>query len=217
MLLCTNVVPGNFLMIQHTDCLTSVTLLHALGNAPSHMAWDRFIRIYSGLLREWALRWGASPEDADDIVQETMLNVFRSIREFQYNPQGSFRSWLKVVAWRSWKYLYRKNRKNLRDVDKIPSVRMTSLKYLLNVPARDDLLMVFECMAEAEIIQLACSQVRPHFRESTWRAFELIEFENKTGQEVANELGMSIAAAHAAAYRVRKKVVQAANLLNPDS
>ena len=200
-------------MLLH-ECLTSVTLLDALGNGQTNMAWNRFVLTYSGLLKHWALRWGASHEDVDDMVQETMLNVFRSIREFDYDPNGSFRSWLKVVAWRSLKYIYSKNRKSFRDAGQIPVVRMTSLQNLLNVAARDDLLQAFESMAEAEILELACTQVRPMFRESTWQAFRLMEFEQKPGEVIASELGLSIAAVHSAVYRVRKKVIQAARLLN---
>lgn len=201
-------------MILTDNCITSVSLLNALAKGHSQAAWDRFTSQYSALLRSWALRWGASQSDVDDLVQETMLNVFRSIREFHYDANGSFRTWLKVVAWRSWKFLYHKNQKDLIKTNLIPGSKISALDQLLNPAARDDLLLAFDQMAQAEILEIACAQVRPLFQESSWTAFVLMEFQQMPGELVAAKLGLSLAAVHSAVYRVRKKVIQYATLLD---
>jgi len=198
-----------------TSLLTSASLLKAVSSGHSPLDWERFLAKYAALLRSWAIRWGAKQELADDMVQETLLNVLRTIPEFQYNPAGSFRSWLKVVAWRSWRHIERREHLHLR---------LSAGQHLTNIPVhntlfnsaacRDDLLELFQKMAREEIFEMACAQVRPRFSPTTWQAFELMEIQQCPGDETAARLGLSIPAVHAAVYRVRKQLTRAVRHLD---
>jgi len=58
-------------------------------------AYDTLVAEFGDRLRRFAARM-AGPEVADDIVQETFLRVFRSIRSF--DPTGSLASWIFAIA-----------------------------------------------------------------------------------------------------------------------
>ena len=40
-------------------------------------AWERFVDIYGGLIFSWCGRYGASPEDCSDLLQEVLLKVMK--------------------------------------------------------------------------------------------------------------------------------------------
>ena len=59
----------------------------------------------------------------------------------------------------------------------------------------------------------ACAQVRPDVTETTWQAFWRTAIEDQPGQQVAADLGLSVAAVYRARSRVLarlKELVQAA-------
>jgi len=195
--------------------LTSVSLLRAISSGHPSVDWERFVSKYVALLHSWAVRWGAKREQADDMVQETLLNVVRCIPDFQYNPAGSFRSWLKVVAWRSWRHMQRRELAHLRLSADRPMPNAPLRNAVFNSAAcRDDLLELFQKMARDEIFQMACDQVRPRFNPTSWQAFELMELQHCSGDETAARLGLSVPAVHAAVYRVRKQFIQAVRQLD---
>ena len=54
---------------EKPDADTSITLMMRLRRAPADVqAWEEFVRRYQPMIREWCLRWGSRPDDADDIV-----------------------------------------------------------------------------------------------------------------------------------------------------
>lgn len=73
---------------------TKISLLQKLA-AGDEIGWEEFAVAYRPLIASVARRYGVAPEDADDIVQQTLLAVFNDGR-FAYSPErnGKFRSWL---------------------------------------------------------------------------------------------------------------------------
>src|SRR5688572_26487239 len=82
---------------------TSLTLLDALRNAGDEQAWLRFVRLYTPLLYHWARGAGLQQSDAEDLVQDVFELLVRKLPEFRYEQNGSFRSWLRVVALNKWR------------------------------------------------------------------------------------------------------------------
>ncbi|MBN1554378.1 MAG: sigma-70 family RNA polymerase sigma factor [Phycisphaerae bacterium] len=52
---------------------------------------------HAGRVRVYLLRCGFAPADADDLTQETFLQVFRSLRGFDV-ARGSFLAWISNIA-----------------------------------------------------------------------------------------------------------------------
>ncbi len=46
---------------------------------------------------------GLQDADAEDVAQEILLKLARKLRDFSYNPESSFRGWLKTVAHHAWR------------------------------------------------------------------------------------------------------------------
>ena len=74
--------------------------------------WTDFYQTYWKLIYSVAQKQGLSHEDAQDVVQETVIKVSRYIKNFEYDPyRGRFRSWLCLITKQQVANFYRK-RKN---------------------------------------------------------------------------------------------------------
>src|SRR5581483_838058 len=91
-------------MAENADLNTSTSLLLRLRQEPTNQhAWDEFVTRYARLIFRWCRRWGAQEADAEDVTQVVLLELARQMRGFVYDPGGSFRGWLKTVAYRAWR------------------------------------------------------------------------------------------------------------------
>src|SRR5713226_9522946 len=92
------------LNVSMTD--TPATLLHRLCDQPAAGDWERFVRLFTPLLRRWAGRLGVADGEAEDLLQEIVVLLIRKLPEFRYDATKSFRAWLWTVfrhaaqAWR---------------------------------------------------------------------------------------------------------------------
>ena len=78
---------------------THATLLKRLSAGENPTAWREFCDRYGELIRGFAKRQGLQPSDCDDVVQETLLALIKSMPKFQYEPgKGKFRSYLKTIV-----------------------------------------------------------------------------------------------------------------------
>ena len=78
---------------------TRVSLILRLQDAADVAAWEEFVQVYSPVVRRIAIRQGFQAADADNIVQEVMLSVARSVTAWlERTDRGSFRTWLLRVA-----------------------------------------------------------------------------------------------------------------------
>ena len=138
-------------------------------------------------------------EDTEDIVQETLLVVFRKIAEFQYDPRLSFRAWLKTVSYHKWLQAVEHNRLVYPTVAE-PSTVMT-YKSRVNL-AVEEFKQLLDRIAEQEIFSLACTKVRSRVSERVWLCFEQSELLNQP----RSELGISTGYVQVNVFRVRQLV-----------
>ena len=170
------------MVIANNDSRTRISLLDSLRRGETDQAWLIFIEKYSKMISSWCHRWGASVEDTEDIVQETLLVVFRKIAEFQYDPSLSFRAWLKTVSYHKWLQAVEHNRLVYPPVQD-PSI-VTTYKSRVNL-AVEEFKQLLDRIAEQEIFSLACTKVRSRVSERVWLCFEQSELnpihpENRT-------------------------------------
>lgn len=82
----------------HSESATRVSLIERVKNFDDE-SWQNFFQTYWKLIYQLALRHGLTDEEAEEVVQLTMIEVSKNIPGFDYNPaKGSFRSWLLMQA-----------------------------------------------------------------------------------------------------------------------
>src|SRR5436853_119899 len=86
-------------MQSNPASLTSETLLGRLCQSPDDpAAWDRFVERYGPKIYGWCRSWRLQDADAEDVTQDVLLRLARTLRSFAYDPSRSFRGWLRTVT-----------------------------------------------------------------------------------------------------------------------
>lgn len=78
---------------------TRSSLLDRLRNWEDQASWREFFNTYWKFIYSMAIRSGLSDQEAEDVVQETVLSVAKKMPEFVYDPAVcSFKGWLMHVT-----------------------------------------------------------------------------------------------------------------------
>src|SRR5690349_20764222 len=78
---------------------TRASLLSRLKNWDDQESWKDFFDTYWKMIYSVARRAGLNDTEAQDIVQETIVSVAKSMPQFKYDPTiGSFKGWLANVT-----------------------------------------------------------------------------------------------------------------------
>lgn len=81
---------------------THTTLLCRLADPEDSAAWREFHARYGELIQSFARRRGLQQADCEDLMQEVLVGLTRSMPGFEYDPaRGRFRSFLKTVVVRA--------------------------------------------------------------------------------------------------------------------
>jgi RNA polymerase sigma-70 factor (ECF subfamily) len=189
-------------MADAANVTTSPTLLGRLAASPTDQAaWGEFVDRYGPQILGWCARWGLQPSDAQDVTQNILLELARQMGGFRYDPSGSFRGWLKTVAYRAWvKFVEARKRPGLGSGDSAVAALLDS------VEAGDDLVGRLDEEGERELLERAMALVRLRVKPTTWEAFRLLAIEGLSGNEVAGRLGMKVGAVFVAKSNVRKMI-----------
>ena len=177
-------------------------------------AWGRFIDKYGLMLYNWSRQWCYNHHDAEELVQETILIVFRKIGVFQSRSSGGFRGWLKEISYRCWLEMLARRKKfdrSLHDQLVLDHQRAVAEGSL----ARADLERLFDQIADREILELAMARARVKVRDKTWRVFVMVDERGEAVEDVALRMGLSRGAVHTAVYTVRKLIREEMSALDP--
>lgn len=193
---------------------TRVSLIKVLSSGDTGEAWSVFIEKYGPLFYYWCGQWGATPEDAEDVIQDTLLNVFKSIDSYRFQPDGSFRQWLKTIARRSWHSICEKQARSLQGERPIFK-SMVHKDPAKELQARESLMNCFDELARTEILELAFDRVRNRVEARNWEVFERMDLQEQSGEEVAEQFQMSLGAVYVVACRVRSLIHREVLLIDP--
>lgn len=176
---------------------TSLSLLERVRRGDED-AWAEFSVQCVSMLRHWCGKWGMQDADLDDLIQDTLLIVLGRIGEFRRRGTGSFRSWMRTIAWHCWCDVVSRAERSAR-----PEVVERLKESLL---ARQALEEEFDMLLETQMLEHAMTVVRQRVQASSWDAFRLMALEGLTGDAVAELTGLSLNAVHSARYRVQRQI-----------
>src|SRR5215510_139600 len=91
---------------------TRQSLLSRLKNWNDQESWRDFFETYWKLIYHTSIKAGLTDAEAQDVVQETILSVCKSMRTFEYDAShGSFKGWLlRLTQWRICDQLRRRQK-----------------------------------------------------------------------------------------------------------
>lgn len=167
------------------------------------LAWTQFVEEYGPMIVAWCLRHSLNESEAADVAQTVLVKLVQVMRDSKYDPEkGSFRSWLKTVTNNAVRDVMQTWKRPIRGTG--DSFVLSRLKMLEDPSALDDLDECVEAEYNRLLLREAERRVRRRVRDFTWRAFEMTALENRSPQEAAKELNLSIAEIYVAKSRVLK-------------
>ena len=142
---------------------TRITLLEKLRNQQDDTSWSEFVAHYDRYIGAIIHRLGVPPNDVDDLVQDTLTNLWKSLPNYDYRPEHcKFRSWLQVVTRNTVVQYFRK------------CGRANKLKEKIDLNKAD-----FEDKIGAEINELADREWKLHIAQLAWEKIK-DDFNEKT-------------------------------------
>lgn len=175
-----------------------------LPDARDVAAWDEVVAVYGPLVYRMARRQGLQPADADDLVQEVLAAVARSIEQWLQKPdRGRFRAWLFRIA-RNTSINFLTRRKHLP----LAPGGSAAAKALANHAAPAHWADEFNVEYRQEVFRWASRQLRQSVTERTWQAFWRTTLEDRPVALVAKELDMTPGGIYIARSRVMAQLRQ---------
>lgn len=176
---------------------TDASLLRRLRTNEDREAWDRFVGLYTPLVRRWAVRLQATGSDVDELTQEVLTALVRALPEFRYDAAGRFRGWLWTITKNKRRELLRhRTPAGLSDAD------------LDNLAVDDPVEAVDASEYRNYLVGRALILMQDEFQTTTWRAFLETAMHSRTASDVARELGLTVDAVYAAKSRVLRRLRQ---------
>src|SRR5262249_28083383 len=151
---------------------TRRSLLSRLRDLEDRESWHTFFETYWRLIYNVARKSGLPDDQAQDVVQETVIAVARKMPEFRYEPsKGSFKHWLLLIC-----------RRRIQDhLRRVYSARQLSLQEPTEAPESGRELMVpaetqidrdWEQEWRENIFQMALARVRQSANPKQYQVFD---------------------------------------------
>jgi RNA polymerase sigma-70 factor (ECF subfamily) len=178
---------------------THITLLSRIAEGIDPRAWKEFHDRYVDLIRGFARRYGLQVMDCDDVAQEVLFNLARSMKQFRYDPsKGKFRSYLKTMTLHTIFRIFRqkKDHKNLEDIE-------VEEKAATSDPEME---AQWEKEWRRYHIRMAMQRLGKEFNEKDRMAFSEYALMDKSAAQTAESLGLSVDQVYQAKSRILKRL-----------
>ena len=174
--------------------------LRDLGDQPS---WREFFDIYWKLIYGAAIRAGLSDQEAEDVVQETVIGVARKMESFRYDPSVcSFKGWLMHVTRCRIADQFRRRRP--QNVPLAAPRADTTAETTLNLhdPAADVLEGIWNEEWQKNLVDVAMDRVRRQANPEHYHIFHLHAVKGLGVRDVAKLTGASLPKVYVTYHRI---------------
>lgn len=166
---------------------TSLKLLEGLRQADDQTAWQRFCARYEPMLLAFARRVGLQPEDARDVVQETLLVFVKRFRAGDYDRErGRLHAWLGGIAFNK---IRDARRRLARREAQMPDSTGTTA-FVNHIPDQTELTDIFDQEWRRAVLAECLQAVQQQVSPQTYEAFRLYALDGVPAEQVAEQLGI---------------------------
>ncbi|MCA9085937.1 MAG: sigma-70 family RNA polymerase sigma factor [Planctomycetaceae bacterium] len=191
--------------------VTSISLLQRIRRDESDPhAWDEFVHRYGRRIFEWCINRRLQTADAEDVTQNVLLKLANRLSSFEYDPQMTFRGWLRRTTENAVIDFFRERKSRGDDLKE-------SIRMLDDAAARADLTERMESAFDLELFEEAKCRVKRRVDSRRWQAWEMIAVHNASGEHVAAELNMKLPSVYSSRYQIQKLIAEEVRQLDTES
>lgn len=197
---------GDHMHAAHS--VTTTSLLDGLLDPRNDEVWRGFDARYRPIIIAVARHLGLGNEDAEDVAQQTLLDVVRGHREGKYvRGKGRLRWWILGIARHRIADIHRRR---IRRLDQLGDSELN------DIPDDARLEEVWDAEQERAILEAAMTELRACSRteSQTLRAFEMVARCGMKAELVAAECGMPVAEVYRVKHRLTKRLREFVTRLN---
>jgi RNA polymerase sigma-70 factor (ECF subfamily) len=182
---------------------TRRSLVERLANWDDQRRWQEFFDTYWKLIYSAARKSGLTDTEAQEVVQETVIIVAKSIDKLKYDPAiGSFKGWLlQITRWRIADQFRKREPGNAKPprseddratatIERVPDSRVV------------DLDAVWEAEWKENLFQAAITRVKKKMEPRQFQIFDCYVRKEWPAQKVAERLGVNVGQVYLARHRV---------------
>ncbi len=179
---------------------TRISLILRLATPADVDAWEEFTAVYGPAVYQLARDRGLQPADAEDIAQEILFAVARSVQRFEPDAsRAKFRTWLSRIA-----------RNRLADFwaggAKRPLTQPPSDSWLESISSHPNNSEQFDTAYRQAVFQLAATRVRERTSLRNWQAFAATTLQQQPIGQVADALEMQVGTLYVTRCRILKQL-----------
>jgi len=184
---------------------TRQSLLSRLKDWNDRESWKDFFDTYWKLIYLAATKAGLTDPEAQDVVQETVISVCKSIRGFKYRTEASsFKSWLlQLTKWRIIDELRRRGREKepLRMTRPNASSETATVERIPD-PHGLALEAIWDREWDRNLMDAAIERVKRRVEAKQYQLFDLYVLKKWPVRKVATTLQVNAAQVYLAKHRV---------------
>jgi RNA polymerase sigma-70 factor (ECF subfamily) len=187
---------------------TRQSLLSRLKDWNDQEGWKVFFDTYWKLIYNAAIKAGLTDAEAQDVVQETVLSVLKSMPSFEYDARkGSFKVWLlRLTSWRITDQLRRRQ----KGIDQKRRVAETSTRTGTVERLADPVGMKLEELWDDEwennLMEAALERVKRKVDPKHYQAFDLYVFKKWPVSKVAYTLKINPGRVYLVKHRINNLI-----------
>lgn len=181
---------------------TRLSLVERLGDWEDRLRWQEFFDTYWRLIYAVARRAGLTDAEAQDVVQETILSVARSITRYD-RAAGRFKPWLlQMTRWR----IADQFRKRLPASDNLrhPAETARDTATLDRLPSPDglDLEAAWDSEWQQRLLEAALERVKRKVKPEHFQIFDCAVRKQWSAAKIASKLRVNVAQVYLIKHRL---------------
>ena len=183
---------------------TRRSLLNRLKDWEDQESWQDFFDTYWKLIYGVAAKSGLSDDEAQEVVQETIIRVARKMPNFKYDPAvGSFKGWLLHTTDWCINDQFRK-----RASDKKANVHLVKDAFRISKidevpdPAGFDLEAIWDSEWQTHIFEAAIARIKSRVNAKQYQIFDFYVIKKWPVSKVARTLGINRGRVYLARHRI---------------
>lgn len=186
---------------------TRASLIKNLRNWQDQASWNDFFNVYWRLIYGVARKSGLADDEAQEVVQETLIGVAKHMPTFRYDPSiGSFKAWLlNMTRWRILGQL--RKRRPLINGRQTQDGSTTDTSPTNNIPDPNIQSMeaVWENDWQTNLLTAALDNIRRKLDPQKYQIFDFLVNKEWPPAKVAQSFGVSVDLV----YQIKHRVTEA--------
>lgn len=179
---------------------TRKSLLGRLKDWDDNESWRDFFQTYWRLIYNFAIHRGLTHQEAEEVVQETVLAVAKSIPHFSYDPaKCAFKTWLLTVT---------RSKIANQFARRVPQVEGEP-----KPPEEEAVEKDWDDEWRRNLMKAAIERIKGRVSIEQFQMFDLFALKGWPARDVARTLGVTIAHVYVTRHRLTKLARKEAVLL----